>query len=144
MKKNGFTLIELLAVIAILAILAIIVVPNVLSSLKNSKQKIFVTSYQTLYKSVEGYIIKEQLSNPLTPVNKTFSDICNDGVKLDGYEPEYNYYVRIEDGKIKNMRINNKDYMIKISDDNIKIEDVSLDDIVEYNEGDSICPIIIM
>ena len=42
------------------------------------------------------------------------------------------------------MRINNKDYMIKISDDNIKIEDVSLDDIVEYNEGDSICPIIIM
>lgn len=144
MKKNGFTLIELLAVIAILAILAIIVLPNVLSSLKSSKQKIFVTSYQTLYKSIEGYIISEQLSNPFTPVDKTFSDICSDGVKLDGYETDNNYYVRIEDGKIKSMIINNKNYMIDISNDSIKIEDVKLEDIVEYNEGDSICPIIIM
>lgn len=144
MKEEGFTLVELLAVIALLAILAIIILPNVLSTLKSSKQQIFVTNYQTLYKSVEGYIVKEQLNNPLTPINKTLSDICYGGIKLEGYETDSNYYVRIEDGKIKSMNINNKDYMIKISNDNIKIEDVSLEDIDDYDEEYNICPIIDM
>ena len=43
MKKNkkGFTLVELLAVIALLALLMGIAVPNIISTINNSKEMIF-------------------------------------------------------------------------------------------------------
>jgi len=48
MNKKGFTLIELLAVIVIIGLLAILIVPNIISSIKNSKE----SSYNTLIKNV--------------------------------------------------------------------------------------------
>lgn len=144
MKRNGFTLVELLAVIAILGILIIIVLPNVLSSLKESKQKLFVTNYQTLFKSVEGYIMTEQLNNPNNTTTKEFTNYCFENNELDGYATDSKYYISIYEGKIVTLNIINKDYaIIKIGED-IKVEDISTDDLVEYDEGINICPVMSM
>ena len=42
MNKKGFTLVELLAVITLIAIIAGMAVPNVMSSIENSKKNTFL------------------------------------------------------------------------------------------------------
>jgi prepilin-type N-terminal cleavage/methylation domain-containing protein len=53
MKNKGFSLIELLAVLIILAIISVITIPNVLTSLNNTKEQTLLRSADNLIKTAE-------------------------------------------------------------------------------------------
>lgn len=140
MKKNGFTLVELLAVIAILAILIVLVVPNIIDMFKKSKQKIFVADAQTTYKSVESYILSEQLKDTYTVINTQFSNAeCDDTVAINGFNTSINYYIILSEGKITKFYINNKDFIMTLTGSNIKLSDIKYESVVKYNTEDNIC-----
>jgi prepilin-type N-terminal cleavage/methylation domain-containing protein len=53
MKNKGFTLIELLAVLVLLAVISVITIPNVLTSLNNTKEQTLLRSADNLIKTAE-------------------------------------------------------------------------------------------
>lgn len=56
MNKKGFTLVELLAVIALIAILSGMAVPNVMSSINNSKKNSFLVDSRRMISKAENLV----------------------------------------------------------------------------------------
>ena len=56
MNKKGFTLVELLAVITLLAILSGLAIPNVISSINNSRKNSFLLDAKRMVSKAEGLI----------------------------------------------------------------------------------------
>ncbi len=55
-KKDGFTLVEILAVISIVGLLALIAIPNVLKSLKDTKEDLYQTQIKLIKSSAATYV----------------------------------------------------------------------------------------
>ena len=66
MNKKGFTLVELLAVIALVAILSGIAVPNILSTINNSKKSAFLMDAKRMVAKAE-YLMSLNTSSSIIP-----------------------------------------------------------------------------
>lgn len=73
--KRGFTLIEVLAVIVILAFITSIVVPTVSKNLKESNEKVIMTSANNYIEAVETYLKAAALNKELDQykINQSYS-----------------------------------------------------------------------
>lgn len=56
MKKNAFTLVELLAIIIILGIIMAIIIPEVVTTVKESKERTYQTNVETIKTATESYM----------------------------------------------------------------------------------------
>lgn len=56
MKKNAFTIIELLAVLVVIAIVLAIVVPTVIDTVKNSKERAYQTTIESVKTAAQTHI----------------------------------------------------------------------------------------
>ena len=75
-NKKGFTLVELLAVIVILAIILVIAVPQIMTTIEESRKAAFISNAKLIAKSAEN----RDLENTTLGLNETIS--CADVVKL--------------------------------------------------------------
>ena len=90
MKKNGFTLVELLAAIVILGVIMTIAVPNVITTLENSRKDNYISDakkFLSLVKSKVGSTIQKPDSDEILKV--TLGCVDNGDVMED---PEGNDY----------------------------------------------------
>ena len=76
-KKNGFTLVELLAVIVILAIILVIAVPQIISTITESRKGALVSSAKLIASSAESM----KLSNQALGIEKYIT--CEDVSKIN-------------------------------------------------------------
>ena len=125
MNKKGFTLIELLAVITILALLAGIAIPNVMTSMNNTRKNSFLLDAKRMVAKAE-YLLAANKSDRNTAksqgITYTLSDLNADGefepdsdggdfqngfVHVAYYNNEYQYCICIVGSKRKIMGTNN-------------------------------------
>lgn len=114
--KKGFTLIELMAVIIILGIVGLIVFPTAVSSINNSKKKLYIEQVNQILTASDNWATKNINSLPnegetkiLTVTDlKTAGLLKNESIKnpLDSskemsaniiiyYDSEYNQYISV-------------------------------------------------
>ena len=151
MKKNGFTLVELIAVLVILSIIAILAAPNIVSLMKSSKDKSFISEVEELvttatymYKSEAmkaqnfvgdeetGYTIYMNKINGTIPTNDPYGyayildSVDNDGSYIKFTEPGLNETngSRKVYVHIKSCNANSKcHYVCGYTYDKLKVED---------------------
>lgn len=136
MKRDGFTLIELLAVIAILGILVVIALPNVLKLYNNAKKNAFIAEVKTVYnKSIDKYVIEKSKGKKLSYISS------KDDTKLDMSGRELQYCVFLnKDGSIKSMKVSNGE-LLAVLPETKKIDDLTIDDLIDGNLNDEECGI---
>ncbi len=136
MKRDGFTLIELLVVIAILALLVVIALPNVLKLYNNAKKNAFIVEMKTVYnKSIDKYVIEKSKGKKLSYISS------KDDTKLDMSGKELQYCVFLnKDGSIKSMKVSNGE-LVGILPETKKMDDITIDDLIEGNLNDEECGI---
>lgn len=64
MKKNGFTLIEVVGILVLLILILSITFPIVTSTLKNSKEKLYVDQIEFIKDAAKSYLIDLQGAKP--------------------------------------------------------------------------------
>ncbi len=85
MNKKGFTLVELLAVIVLIAILSGIAVPNIMSSINNSKKNTFLLDAKRMVSKAEYLLSKDTVNRnklkrgEVTNIIYNFNDLNNNG-----------------------------------------------------------------
>ena len=92
--KRGFTLIELLAVIVIISVISLITVPVVINTVVEAREKAFISSVDSVFKSMERYYVEEQakeLGGQYEVVIKNNNQISVDKIDLDGKLPLTSY-----------------------------------------------------
>ena len=124
MKKNAFTLVELLAVIAILTIIMVISVPQLITSIKNTKTDALEKTKDLLISAARNYVIDYELK---VPTSISIETLCkNDYLECPIKNPidnsNLNGYVNVDDNKVyvySDTRdyITIKDYIIDLYND---------------------------
>jgi len=109
MNKKGFTLVELLAVILLVTVIAGLAVPNVMSSINNSKRNTFLLDAKRMIAKAEYFVSSNR--NDRTQIQSggkvyTFSDLNEKAEFLkdaDGgsYEAETFVYVFYSNSKFQ-------------------------------------------
>lgn len=153
MKKNitnarGFTLVELLAVIVVLAIVILLALQAVMPALSSAKKQVFALEANGAIEAAQTYFMNNNLtgSGQSLPVNDGGARCVPIQTLIDGgfsdLDPEsysgrvlvkksgniYVYNVSIQ--KDKTLMVTSKGY----SSDTKYNEDVTGDDVVDYNE----------
>ena len=122
MKKKGFTLIELLAVIVVLAIIALIATPivtRVISSSKDSANKISASSFAS---EANKYVIEERLSGNIKNGN-IFDEVSK---RMNGKKPISGVVYADDNGNIALALVfDDKCYTKKYGSDEIKTTDIN-------------------
>ena len=102
MNKKGFTLVELLAVIALIGILSLMAVPNVISSINNSRKNAFLLDAKRMISKAEYLVSLEDITgrNQIKTDGKIyrFSDLNKNGEfqnDADGGEFASNSFVKV-------------------------------------------------
>ncbi len=132
MNKKGFTLVELLAVIAILAILVIIALPAVLRMFTQARIDTFENEVKTIYRTAQQNYLLDNMSNPggkiaYTNSEETIEEV--DTVKelnITGNSSLKYYILMSNEGKVLTIRVTNGTYSYSKSGEDIKIEDIDL------------------
>ena len=98
MNKKAFTLIELLAVIIIIGVIAVITLPKISDSLENSKKNIVQASAYGYKKTINQYILDQELNKNKIKLDGTYN-IDNNG---NLYNESIEYSVSNDGKKPKN------------------------------------------
>ena len=137
MKNKGFTLVELLAVIILIGIISLIIVPNINSSIENSKKKTAINSSLAYIKSIKDYystnILEEDFEiidgyNRIDVLNK-YVDVSND-LPTDGY-------ILFSDGKVTKAEFCISNYRILYENSEpeaYKVSECNFDSLFENKE----------
>ena len=98
MKNKGFTLIELLGVIIILSIIMLIAIPNVTSTLENSKRTTYITDAKKMITQTE-YALRTNIEKPNSNeiLKVTLADLGTNDIEKDpdgdAYDLENSYVI---------------------------------------------------
>ena len=100
MNKHGFTLVELLAVITLVAILSGIAIPNIISSVNNSKKNTFLLDAKRMVSKAEYLIAVKKADRDAAVVGKiyTLSDLNEKGefsLDADGGSFDSSSFVKV-------------------------------------------------
>ena len=109
-REKGFTLIELLAVIVIIGLIAVITIPKVKETIKDSEEKTYKISVQTLLKDATNYYVQKRGNNTFTACKYDFETGINEcqGLEYTGELPTSGVLQITNKGKV-NVSVKYKD-----------------------------------
>lgn len=147
MKNKGFTLIELLGVIVILAIIMLIAIPNVTSTLENSKKSNYISDAKKMITQTE-YALRTSIEKPASTeiLKVTLADLGTNDLEKDPDGNSYHltnsyvivakvdgfltYYVNLVsdkgEGKYKGISLTSEDSLDESDKNTLVVNDVTL------------------